>query len=353
MKHFDPQVLEQVGIDILSAAGSEPDEARIVSEHLVESNLKGHDSHGIGMIPQYLRKIRDGSLVPNRPGRVVTDAGPILVYDGQRGYGLVTARIATGKGISKAREFGVAVVALRDSHHIGRIGAYGEMCADQGFVSFLFVNGTAHPPRVVPHGGRQARLATNPLCIALPGTERTPPFVLDMATTKIAMGKIRVARNKGEQLQPGWILDADGDPTTDPEVMFAAPPGVMLPFAEYKGYGLSLACEILAGVMTGGGSIQPANPQDGGFVNSMFMVIVDPARCADPSWMERELDNLIEYVKSSAPVDSANPVLIAGDPERQCRQTRMAQGIPVDAGTIGELRAAADSVGVHAKALVP
>ena len=347
MKKFEPDVLRQIGIEIISAAGSEPKEAGIVAEHLVDSNLKGHDSHGIGMIPQYVTKIRDGSLVPNRPGRVVSDAGPILVYDGQRGYGQVTARLATEQGISKTREYGVAVVALRDSHHIGRIGAYGEMCTEQGFVSLQFVNGTAHPPRVVPHGGRAARLATNPLCIAIPGTERTASFVLDMATTKVAMGKIRVARNRQEMLRQDLILDADGRPSVDPEVMFAQPPGAMLPLAEHKGYGLALACEILAGVIAGGGSIQPGNPQDGGFVNSMLMVIIDPARLTDKAWLGAELDELIGYVKSSPPMDDMNPVLIAGDPERLSERERRASGVPIDDGTIAELKTAALSVGAE------
>ncbi len=351
MRRFAPKVLEAIAVEILQAAGSEQDEARIVAEHLVESNLKGHDSHGIGMIPQYVVRVAQGSLVPNQRGRVVSDAGPVLVYDAQRGYGQVTARIATQMGIEKARAHGVAMIGLRDSHHIGRIGTYGEMCADVGFVAFQYVNGTGHPPRVVPDRGREARLATNPMCIAIPGTARTPAFILDMATTKVAMGKIRVARNKKEKVSLGWILDPAGNPSTDPEVMYANPPGAMLPLAEYKGYGLSLACEILAGVIAGGTSIQPGNEQDGGLVNSMFMLIVDPERCTDRTWMDSELDQLIDYVTSSAPVDLANPVLIAGDPERASKRERLQNGIPLDDQTIAELAKAGASVGTTVEAL--
>lgn len=351
MKKFKPAALRAIAEDIIGAAGSTADEAATVAEHLVESNLKGHDSHGIGMIPQYVRKIAEKSLMPNQKGEIVTDAGPILVYDAKRGYGQVTAKIATEIGIGKAREFGVAMVALRDSHHIGRIGTYGEMCVAEGLAAFQFVNGTGHPPRVVPHSGRDARLATNPVCIAIPGTKKSEPFILDMATTIVAMGKVRVARNKGEQLSPGWIVDAEGHPSTDPNVMYAKPPGAMLPLAEYKGYGLSLACEILAGVIAGGGSIQPGNHQDGGLVNSMFMLIIDPERCTDKAWMDKELDSLIEYMKSSPAVDPSHQVMIAGDPERRSKRERTEAGIPIDDETIAELIAAGKSVGTPVKGL--
>ncbi len=156
---------------VFAAAGSAEDEAALVAEHLVEANLKGHDSHGVGMIPSYLRNLRAGHAAVNQPGRVVSDQGSIIVYDGERGWGQIVARNAILLGIERARRDGVAVVALRNAHHIGRIGTYGEMCAGAGLVSMHFVNITDQRPAVAPWRGRDGRFGTNPVCVALPGPE--------------------------------------------------------------------------------------------------------------------------------------------------------------------------------------
>ena len=193
---------------VFEAAGSGADEARLVADHLIEANLRGHDSHGVGMIPTYLRNLGNGTVVANRKGRVVSENGSLIVYDGERAWGQIAAREATMVGIAKARETGVAVVALRNPHHIGRVGTYGEICAQAGLVSFHFVNVTDARPAVAPWRGTDARFSTNPVCIAIPGPEPERPIILDMATSVIAMGKVRVARNKGEQLKPGTLLTA-------------------------------------------------------------------------------------------------------------------------------------------------
>ena len=159
----------------------------------------------------------------------------MLVYDGQRGYGQVVARNATNIAIDTAREQGVAVLALRNSYHVGRIGAYGEQCAAKGMVSVHFVNATGHQPRVAPFGGRDARLPTNPFCVAIPASDRHRSVVLDMATSRIAQGKVRVARNSGLQVPEGCLLDSKGEPTTEPAVMFDSPPGALLPVRRTQG----------------------------------------------------------------------------------------------------------------------
>ena len=202
---------------VFAAAGSAEDEAALVAEHLVEANLKGHDSHGVGMIPSYLRNLRAGHAAVNQPGRVVSDQGSIIVYDGERGWGQIVARNAILLGIERARRDGVAVVALRNAHHIGRIGTYGEMCAGAGLVSMHFVNITDQRPAVAPWRGRDGRFGTNPVCVALPGPAPERPIIADMATSRIAMGKVRVARNKGQQIAAETLLGPDGEPTTDPE----------------------------------------------------------------------------------------------------------------------------------------
>jgi uncharacterized oxidoreductase len=225
MPIIDHQALGALAARIFAAGGSADDEARLVADHLVEANLCGHDSHGVGMIPRYVHHLRAGSLVPNRRGRVLRDEGAIITYDGERGYGQVVAHAATDLAIRRAAASGIAVVALRNAHHIGRVGAYGEQSATAGMVSLHFVNVIGHEPLVAPHRGRDARLSTNPVCIALPAAEPGRPIVLDMATSKVAMGKVRVARNKGAALPPGLVLDAAGRPSTDPRVMFQKPTG--------------------------------------------------------------------------------------------------------------------------------
>lgn len=329
---------------IFAAAGSEDEEAAIVAHHLVEANLKGHDSHGVGMIPSYLRNRDAGSLVPNRAGRVASDSGSLIVYDGERGYGQIVAREATLLGIERARRDGVAVVAVRNAHHIGRVGTYGEMCAAEGLVSLHFVNITDQRPAVAPWRGRDARFGTNPLCIALPGPTPDRPIIADMATSRIAMGKVRVARNKGEAIAPDTLLDADGEPTTDPQVMYQRPRGALLTFGEHKGYALAFICEMLAGAVTGSGTMRPERQQGETTTNGMLTIVIDPARLVDREWLRDEIAAMAEYVTGSPPRKAAEPVLIPGDPERENRVRRLRDGVPIDDATWREISAAARAI---------
>lgn len=341
--------------EILLRGGSEPREADIVSEHLVMANLCGHDSHGVGMMVPYARNLTNGRVVPNRQVELVSEHNGIMVFDGQLGYGQVVAREATERATAHAREQGMAVMALRNSHHIGRVGAYGEMVAAAGLVSVHFVNVYDHRETVAPWGGTDARVCTNPICIAVPTGEPERPFILDMATSRVAMGKTRVAYNRGEQTAPGNLLGPDGQPTTDPSVMWEEPWGALLPFGEHKGYGLALAAELMAGAITGGGSIQPGNPRSHGIKNNMLAFILDPGRVAERDWITREIDDIVGYVTASPPADPDRPVLMAGDPERASRRKRSAEGIPMDPKTWEGILAAGEQIGLprdEAQALV-
>src|SRR5215217_3406319 len=270
---------------VFAAAGSTEEEAGIVAEHLVEANLKGHDSHGVGMIPSYLRNLAGGKAKTNEPGRVVSDSGSIIVYDGERGWGQIVARNATLMGIERARRDGVAVVALRNAHHIGRIGTYGEMCAGAGLVSMHFVNITDQRPAVAPWRGRDGRFGTNPVCVSLPGPTPERPIIADMATSRIAMGKVRVARNKGQEIAAETLLDPNGEPTTDPNVMYQRPRGALLTFGEHKGYALAFICEMLAGAVTGSGTMRPERQDAESVTNGMLMIVIDPSRLVDRAWL--------------------------------------------------------------------
>jgi hydroxycarboxylate dehydrogenase B len=331
---------------VFEAAGSEAEEARLIAGHLVEANLKGHDSHGVGLIPNYLQHLAGGTVFPNRKGRVVSEDGSLIVYDGERAWGQIAAREAVLLGIEKARETGVAVVALRNPHHIGRVGTYGELCAEAGLISFHFVNVTDARPAVAPWRGTDARFSTNPVCIAIPGPEPERPIILDMATSAIAMGKVRVARNKGEQLKPGILIDGDGKPTTDPGAMYRQKRGALLTIGEHKGYALAFVCEMLAGALCGSGTMRPERQGAGTATNGMLTIVIDPSRLIDLAWLKDEIAAMTAYITASPPQDPALPVLIPGDPERQTRARRLAEGVPIDEETWREIAEAARGVNV-------
>ena len=341
-----PDRLRQLTATIIARGGSEPAEAALVAGHLVDANLAGHDSHGVGLIPHYVRHLKEGLVVPNTGVKVTKDDGAFLMFDGQRGFGRRVAGEAMAAAMARARETGVAVMTLANSHHVGRVGAYGELASAVGLVSIHFVNVADHAGLVAPFRGSDARFSTNPVCIGMPGTATQPPLLLDMATSGVAMGKVLVARRAGKRLAEGNLIDPQGRPTTDPEVMYREPRGSLLPFGAHKGYALAVLTELLAGAMSGGGTIQPDNPRRGGVVNNMFSVLVDPARLAGVDWMRREIDGFVAYVKASPPADPAAPVLVPGDPERLARAERLGAGIPLDRTTWEELLTAGEAMGV-------
>jgi len=332
---------------ICAAAGSKGEEPALVADNLVEANLTGHDSHGVGMLPRYIACVRSGTLKPNAQVKIVSDLGAMLVLDGDSGYGQVIGRETTDLAIERARAHGVCVVALRNSFHLCRIGAWAERCAAAGMISMHYVNVMGTRPLVAPHRGAAACYGTNPYTCVLPATDENPVTLLDMATSVIAMGKVRVARNKGEQVRPDALIDAEGRATTDPNVMYSPPIGAVLPFGEHKGYGMALMSELLAGVLSGGGTMRPdTRPKSDTIVNNMLMIVFDPSRLVDPADYRREMDATIAYVKSSPPRNPAEPVLVPGDPERATRLARAAGGVPVDDATWAEILAAGESVGL-------
>jgi uncharacterized oxidoreductase len=327
---------------IVAAGGSAPAEAAIVAEHLVEANLRGHDSHGVGMLVAYVRDLEAGTLKVNQTPEIVSDAGAISVWDARAGYGQVIARQAVEWAIGAARQHGVAVNGLRNAHHIGRVGTYGEIAARAGLVALHFVNVASGPPPVAPFRGKEGRFLTNPVCIAIPGTANNDPILLDFATSRVAMGKVRVAHNAGKPMHEGVLLDHAGQPTTDPAVMYGEPRGVVLPFGEHKGSGLALVCELLAGAIVGSATVTSSTPPARGIINGMLSIVIDPARLSTRDSMMAEIDAMIAWVKSASPADPDLPVLVAGEPERMARAERLAHGIPIDDETWSQLAAIAE-----------
>jgi uncharacterized oxidoreductase len=338
--------LRDAVIAILTAAHSSAEEAAIVADHLVEANLRGHDSHGVGMIPTYIRNWHAGHLVANQHADFVRVDGVFGVADGRQGYGQVVAREAMDWAIDSAKRQGIGVVTLRNAHHIGRIGTYGEQACAAGMISLHFVNVLSGPPRVAAFRGSDGRTSTNPVCIAIPAGDGVPPIVLDFATSKIALGKVRVAYNEGHAIADNTIIDAAGQPTNDPAVMYNEPKGAMLPFGEHKGSGLALICELLGGGLTGGGGGHPGTPNDRGTLNGMLAIVLDPARLVDVPWFQQDIADTVEWFKASPPRDPQQKVLVAGEPERIARRQRLEDGIAIDTTSWGEIVEAARSVGV-------
>lgn len=344
---IDPARLHDLAAAIIAAGGSAPGEAAIVANNLVAANLSGHDSHGVGMLPTYVADLKAGRLFPNRTPTTVLESGSFAVWDAGMGYGHVAARLAMEWCIATAKAHGVAIHGLRHSHHVARVGTYGEMAATAGLVSLQFVDAHAFTHSfVAPWRGREGRVSTNPICIAIPGSAKHPPVILDFATSMIAYGKARVAYNSCKQLPPGALIGADGRITRDPAALMEEPIGALMPFGEHKGSGLALICEILAGAIAGGGTVKGefATPQ--GITNSMLSIVFDPARLGAADLLGPEIDGLIEWVKSAAPADPALPVLVAGEPERLACAARSAHGIDIDDTTWDQLRQIAASYAI-------
>jgi len=337
--------LRQKVAQVLVAAGSSAQEAATVAGNLVLANLSGHDSHGVGMLPRYVDAVLEGGLTPNATLQVRMDIGTMLGLDAARGYGQVMGEQAMGLAMERARAHGSCIMTLSHSHHLGRIGHFAEMAVAQGLVSIHFVNVLSRPV-VAPWGGGDGRFGTNPCCIGIP-VPGQPPFVLDFATSRVAQGKMRVAHNRGETVDEGLLIDAQGRPTTDPGVVVVPQPGglfgALRTFGEHKGYGLALACELLGGALSGGGTWHRPADSARAVLNGMLTIVIDPARLGTQAEFESETLAFLDWLRQSPPTDDA--VLTAGEPERAARVQREREGIVIDATTWGEMQDAARKVG--------
>jgi uncharacterized oxidoreductase len=330
---------------ICRGTGSTEREAELVAHHLVDANFAGHDSHGVGMLPLYVRCWTENNLQPNQHAKVVRDNGAILVIDGQRGFGQVIAHEAMELGMAKARQEGAAIVALRNSFHIGRIGHWSAFCAHQGFASMHYVNVVDNEPIVALYGAAEPVVSTNPYSAAMPGRDG-PLVLLDMATSTIAMGKVRVAKNKGVPVPEDCLLDGDGKPTQDGNCMFPERLGALLAMGKHKGSGLALICELFAGALTGGQTLHPDNPRTGGAVNNMLSVIIDPGAIDDEVSCLEKTEAMVDHAKRAKLRDGFDEILMPGDPEKRTRAARLANGVDVDDTSWQEILAAAVTAGV-------
>ena len=349
-KVLSAQVLRAQCATIFIACGSSAQEAETVASNLVMANLSGHDSHGVGMVPRYVDAVLEGGLKPNAQVQTVLDIGSMLTLNGQRGFGQVIGEQAMLLGMARARAHGSCIMALGESHHLGRIGHFAEMAVAEGLVSLHFVNVMSRPV-VAPWGGTDGRFGTNPCCIGVPLAGREP-FILDFATSRVAQGKMRVAHNQGKEVAPGLLIDERGQPTTQPGVVVVPQAGglfgALMTFGEHKGYGMAVACELLGGALTGGGTWhQPTNAKRA-VINSMLTILIDPARLGTQASFESEVLAFVDWVQLSPASQGVDAVQIAGAPERKERLRRARDGIEIDDLTWQEIVAAGHKVGVAA-----
>ena len=338
----DHALVERIAA-ILLTAGSSAAEAQVVAENLVEANLSGHDSHGVGMVPRYIDAILEGGLLPNAQLKVLMDMGTLLTLDGQRGYGQVVGEQAMQLAMASAKTHGSCIMSLANAHHLGRIGHFAEMAVAQGLIAIHFVNVLSRPV-VAPFGGGDGRFGTNPCCIGIPLASRKP-FLLDFATSRVAQGKMRVAHNEGRQVEPGTLIDEHGHPTTDPGVVVVPQSnglfGALMAFGEHKGYGMAVACELLGGALTGSGTWHRPADQARAVVNGMLTILIDPAKLGTQTSFDQEAAAFVDWLRQSPPAPGCDGVRLAGEPEREARFHRAQAGITIDDQTWAEIEQAA------------
>ncbi|HEX3349166.1 MAG TPA: malate/lactate/ureidoglycolate dehydrogenase [Acetobacteraceae bacterium] len=341
--------------DIFRGAGCDEAEAGRISRFLVSANLTGHDSHGVIRVPRYVENIQAGHIVRGASITIVAESPTHAVVDGNRGIGQTIAPQAVDLGIAKARSAGMAIVALRNSGHIGRVGDWGERAAEAGLVAIHFVN-VAMGEIVAPFGGVDRRFGTNPFCIAVPGADGAPPLLMDMATSLVAEGKVLVASKGGKPVPEGSMITTDGKLSSDPETLYGslvdgqrvpgAGRGALRAFGEHKGSAIAFMCEILAGCLTGGATAGPLpEKRSERITNGMLSIYLDPGHFGAQHFVQAARE-YAEYVKSSRPAAPDGEVLVPGEPEARTRAARMGDGVPLSPDVWDSLIKTGQSVGV-------
>jgi uncharacterized oxidoreductase len=328
---IEAPLLTEFATSLLGAAGVPGEDAAIVASSLVGADLRGHESHGVMRLPQYVAFVERGAVQLGASLHIENETPALVVCDAQWGLGQVQAHRLFDLLVPRARALGVAVGAARNCGHIGRLGEYAERAADHGLMMLATVNNCGAASRVAPPGGIAPRLATNPICAAVPTANRDEPIVVDFATSVVAEGKVRASYISGRLVPEGWLLDHQGKPTTDPAVLYEPPFGTILPLGgnqSYKGFGLGLILELWAGGLSGGKCSQsdPSPPVG----NNVLFLVFDPARFAGCESVFGQAAQLADFIRSTPRADGVDSIVLPGDPERQVLRHRSAHGIPLD-----------------------
>ncbi len=342
---FEARALEDLGTRIFQAAGAPQDTAHTVSEMLVEANLKGHDSHGVLRIPQYIDRVRRGQIRPAARPRVVAEHGATALVSGEWGFGQPAGVAAIDEAARRAREFGVGAAGLVQCNHLGRVGVYVERAAGADCAAMVWVGGLGTRP-AVPHGGSRSALGTNPISVGFPVRDEHP-VVMDYATTAIAVGKIMVARAAGKPLPPGLMLDRNGQPTTDPEEFYKE--GALLPFGGHKGYSLSVLAELLGQALTGADRFEDPTSAEEVFrrAGALFLAIhLGAFRPLDDA--KGAARNIVTRLRKVPPAPGVESVQTPGEPEARTMRHRLGAGVEIADATWRAIVTTAESLGLPA-----
>ena len=336
-------------VDILERLNVPADECAIISATLLEASLSGYDSHGIMRIPKYVDAIRQGSMVPGARIEVLRETPASIYLDAGWGLGPVTATHAVRLASQKAKQSGICCVSTFNSNDIARLGSYVLEPAQNGLIALLMVNDAGGGPSVVPWGGTQPFLSTNPLAAGIPRTGMAP-IVIDISTGMVAFGKLRMFANRGKQVPEGWIVDRNGHPTTDPNTFFAEPSqSALLPLggmlAGYKGFALGLLVDILAGALGGAGCSTGAETERE--ANGIFALVIDPDLFSSGANFTESVEALVSGLKNTQKAPGVDEILIPGERAYQERQNRTERGIPIDRPTRERLAEILKEVGIE------
>ncbi|NKB72349.1 MAG: Ldh family oxidoreductase [Candidatus Latescibacteria bacterium] len=345
MPRFSPENLQQLGYAIFEKCGCSPEDARTVVDHLVESSLFGHDSHGIIRLYEYVPFMREGVFDPKGVPRIVDERPCTAVVDGGGAMGQVGAAFATQLGLDKARQHGIASITLRNTSHVGRVGAYPLRIAREGMIGVMYVNAGRLGRQITPYGGIDGKLSTNPIAFAAP-RRQADPVMVDMATSMSAEGKIRVASNRGLPVPEGFLIDHQGNPTTDPAGFLGDPPGAILPLggtAAHKGYCLGMLVEILGGALSGEGVANGARDMTS---NGVLLTVYNIEHFTSMESFYDEVETLVQHVHTSRIDPRVGEILIPGEPEFRSAQERRRTGIEIDDTTWGHICREARGLGL-------
>lgn len=341
-----PTALEDFVSRVFQAAGVPVEEAGQAAASLVGSNLRGHDSHGVMQVSGYVRHLRAGTLVPGVELEVLSETPSLLVTDAGRGLGSVQTARLIERLLPKAKEQGVACATMRSAGHLGRLGEWAERVAQKGVAGLIATNDNGVLQCVAPPGGVEPRISTNPIAIGVPTGDG--PRVLDVSTSVVANGKVRLKHAEGKRCPPGWLQDVDGQPTTDPAVRVREPRGSLLPLGGeeggYKGFGLGLFFDMLVGGLSGGFS--PPAPESALLLNNALLVIWTPERFAGESHFVGQVDELIAHVRSTRTKSGVDAIRVPGDRSAAVLEERTKNGIVLDDGTWKALTDLAKEMGV-------
>jgi hydroxycarboxylate dehydrogenase B len=345
MPRVQATALIQYSQELFQSLGASPEEALLVARLLVDADLSGHDSHGVVQIPGYIKAHAQGLIVPGAGFTLERETSTTALMDGHWGFGHRLAYEAMQLAIDKAQRCGISAVGAYHCYHVGHLGVYALLAVEAGMVALITVNDGGGGQRVVPHGGVAGRLSTNPCAVGLP-TGTAEPFILDISTSVVAEGQVRLKRLRGERMPLGWMIDAFGQPTTDPEDFFRET-GNLLPLGGdvgHKGYGLGVAVDVLAGILGRAGYSRAQIPL---YNNGLFMIVLDIDRFLPLEEFTTEVRRLIAYIKSCPHASGVDEIVYPGERAARTRRYRQGHGIEIDAETWRLLHALAQAYGIQ------